>query len=410
MRLLILSQYFWPENFRINELAVELARRGHDVCVLTGLPNYPDGKVFAGFRKSPHEWNKLGDVDIVRVPLVPRGRHSISLVANYLSFAMSAAMLGAWKLRGRPFDAVLVYQLSPATIGLPSVILRWLKRAPTVFWVQDLWPDTLAAMGVVRSQKVLRWVDLFLSWVYRHTDHVLGQSQAFLPRLRQQVPADVPVSYLPNWAPAGDGAVDAGREAGKNVFQVYYLGNIGEAQDFPTVIDAISSLAHRDDLHWNFVGDGRLADWLKQQLEQRHLTHRVSMLGRHPLEAMPRFYRAADALLVSLKAQPLFSLTVPSKVQAYLAAGVPLLGMLDGEGARIIRDAGAGIACPAGNSAKLAEAVSNLMAMPRDRRLQMGAAGRAYSEAEFDFTRIVDRLEQILEEAGRKSVQPVEVS
>lgn len=397
MRLLILSQYFWPENFRINELVVELERRGHELCVLTGLPNYPDGKIFAEFRNSPRRWSKIGNTDIVRVPLVPRGHRTISLVGNYLSFALSAATLGAWKLRGRAFDAVLVFQLSPATIGLPSVVLRRLKRAPAIFWVQDLWPDTLDAIGVVRSKRILRWADSFLSWVYKRTDHVLAQSQAFLPRLKQQVPTHIPVSYLPNWASPGDKAEFARKREKNSVFHIYHLGNIGEAQDFPTVLDAITTLAHRDDLHWNFVGDGRIAEWLQAQLEQRRLTHRVSFHGAFPPEAMPRFHRAADALFVSLKAEPLFALTVPSKVQSYLAAGVPLLGMLDGEGARIIQDSGAGITCPAGNSVKLAEAVINLIEMSQEKRLQMAAAGRAYYQQEFDFMRIVDRLEHILE-------------
>lgn len=402
MRLLVLSQYFWPENFRINELVVELERRGHDICVLTGWPNYPDGKIFAEFQNSPDQWSKIGNTDIVRVPLVPRGHRTIGLVGNYISFALSAATLGVWKLRGRAFDAVLVFQPSPATIGVPSVVLRRLKRAPAVFWVQDLWPDTLAAMGVVRSRRLLRWADCFLSWVYKHTDHVLAQSQAFLPRLKQQVPTHVPVSYLPNWAPSGDEAECTDKREKKSVFHIYYLGNIGEAQDFPTVLDAIATLAHRDDLHWNFVGDGRLADWFAAQLEQRCLTHRVSLHGAFPPEAMPRFHRAADALFVSLKAEPLFALTVPSKVQSYLAAGVPLLGMLDGEGARIIQDSGAGITSPAGNSVKLAEAVVDLIEMPQENRLQMAAAGPAYYRQEFDFVHIVDRLEHILEGLAKR--------
>lgn len=410
MRILVLSQYFWPENFRINELVVELERRGHDICVLTGLPNYPDGKVFTEFRNEPRQWSKIGNTDIVRVPLVPRGNRTISLVANYLSFALSAATLGVWKLRGRNFDAVLVFQLSPATIGLPSVVLRWVKRAPTVFWIQDLWPHTLEAMGVVRSPWILRWAYRFLSWVYKRTDHVLAQSQAFLPLLKQQMPAHIPASYLPNWAPFSE-ELESAEKAEKNpVFHIYYLGNIGEAQDFPTVLDAIKTLAYRDDLHWNFVGDGRLAAWLKKQLELRSLTHRVSLHGARPLEAMPHFHRAADALFVSLKAEPLFALTVPSKVQSYLAAGVPLLGMLDGEGARIIEVSGSGLTCPAGNSAKLVEAVVNLMEMSPEMRLQMGAAGRNYNRQEFNFMHIVDRLEGVLKGVAKDGCNLKQVS
>ncbi|MDH0288654.1 glycosyltransferase family 4 protein [Pseudomonas sp. GD04087] len=399
MRWLLLTQYFWPENFRINELAAELERRGHQVTVLTGVPNYPEGVLYPQYRVSPASWRRMGNVEVIRVPLVPRGQGAFRLMLNYLSFAMAASTLGAWKLRGREFEAILVFQPSPATIGLPSVILRRLKRAPTLFWVQDLWPDTLQAIGIVQSARVLRWMDRLLGWVYARTDLLLAQSQAFVPRLRQQAPEHVPISYLPNWASPSPEALQASPRAPvaeRAVFKIYYLGNLGEAQDFPTVLDAMAQLAHRDDLHWCLVGDGRLAGWIAEQLEARALTNRVSLLGAFPPDQMERFYEDADALLVSLKSNPLFALTVPSKVQSYLAAGVPLLAMLDGEGARIVRDAGAGLTCAAGDSAGLVSAVQALMTLPAEQRQLMGQSGREYNRREFDFQQLVDRLEGMI--------------
>ena len=400
MRLLLLTQYFWPENFRINELAVEMGRRGHQVTVLTGVPNYPEGIVYPQYRAAPAIWQRLEDVEVVRVPLAVRGQGSFRLVLNYLSFALAASTLGVWKLRGREFDAILVFQPSPATIGLPSVILRRLKRAHTLFWVQDLWPDTLQAVGIVRSPSVLRLMDWLLGWVYSRTDRLLAQSQAFMPRLRQQAPSHVPISYLPNWAsPAPESLLSASRvpSVTRAVFNIYYLGNLGEAQDFPSVLDAVAHLAHRDDLHWYLVGDGRLAGWIEEQLNARGLQHRVSLLGAFPPEQMERFYADADALLVSLKSDPLFAMTVPSKVQSYLAAGIPLLAMLDGEGARIVRDAGAGLTCAAGDSAGLVRSVEALMNLPAEQRQRMGQAGCEYNRREFDFHQLVDRLEGMIE-------------
>ena len=400
MRLLLLTQYFWPENFRINELAVELERRGHQVTVLTGVPNYPEGEVYPQYRASPATWQRLGNVEVVRVPLITRGHGAVRLVLNYLSFALSASTLGAWRLRWRPFDAILVFQPSPATIGLPSIILRRLKRAPTLIWVQDLWPDTLQAIGIVRSPSVLRLLDRLLGWVYSRTDRLLAQSQAFVPRLRQQAPEHVPISYLPNWAsPAPESRLPALRapKVMRTVFNIYYLGNLGEAQDFPSVLDAVDLLARRDDIHWYLVGDGRLAGWIAEQLQARGLRHRVSLMGAFPPEQMERFYADADALLVSLKSDPLFAMTVPSKVQSYLAAGIPLLAMLDGEGARIIRDSGAGLTCAAGDSAGLVRSVEALMSLPAEQRQRMGQAGREYNRREFDFHQLVDRLEGMIE-------------
>lgn len=400
MRILILSQYFWPENFRINDLALELVNRGHEVSVLTGLPNYPKGDVFEAYRANPAAWTQLGAVDVVRVPMLPRRRGAVSLILNYLSFALSASLLGAWKLRGRCFDHIIVFQPSPATVGLPGVVLRALKRARTLFWVQDLWPDTLVALGVVRSPLILKLVDRFVAWVYAHSDHVLTQSEAFIPRLRQKVPPRVPVSYFPNWAeralsPGGAGWPGRRSQPG-SPFKVFFLGNLGEAQDFPAVLNAIECLSGRLDIRWSFVGDGRMAAWLRAEITARGLDGQVEVLGAFPPEEMPRFHAEADALLVSLKSDPLFALTIPSKVQSYLAAGVPIIGMLNGEGARVIREAGAGLTCSSGDSRGLAEAVLRLADMSPQARASLGEAGLRYSRRQFDFHTLVARLETLM--------------
>jgi glycosyltransferase involved in cell wall biosynthesis len=395
VRLLILSQYFWPENFRINELAAELARRGHSVTVLTGTPNYPQGTVFPAFRADPDSFSRFGQAEILRVPMLARGRGHLRLALNYVSFALSACVFGAWKLRGRQYDLVFVYQVSPATIGLPAVLLSRLKRARMFFWVQDLWPDTLSALRVVRSNLVTGLVGGFMRWVYNNSDHLLAQSRAFLPSLRQRAPAPLPVSYMPNWA---DHHAACGRPMAADVekqgFDIYYLGNLGAAQGLPAVLDAIAALSDTG-LSWHFVGTGSAAAWLSNEVERRGLTARVRLHGPHPPEDMPNFYRQADALLVSLRPDPLFALTIPSKVPAYLAAGLPIIGMLDGEGARVIEEAGAGVTCPAGDSEALAAAVRRLCALPPQARQTMAESGQRYCQVEFNFSRIVDQLESL---------------
>ncbi len=400
MRLLILTQYFWPEEFRINDLVTELDRRGHKICVLTGWPSYPQRANYPEYRDNPDAFARLGNVEIVRVPLFPRGKGGLSLIANYVSFAMSAATLGALRMRGRSFDAILVNQISPATIGFPGVVLRYLKRAPIFLWIQDLWPDSLEAAGGVRSPFILSSVSFLMGAIYAHTDHILVQSRAFLDRLRPRVKPGIPITHVPNWAqPGAEGDVDEPADRpmnGHTPFSVYYFGNLGESQDFPAVLDAVASLEHRNDLHWYLVGDGRREDWIREQLALRGLDNRVTLLGRFPQRDMPGLYSRADALLVSLKNERAFELTVPSKVQTYLASGIPIVGMLNGEGARILRESGAGYVCDAGDSSGLADGVTSMMNLSPDERRRMGEAGRAYNKREFDFHRIVDRLEQLL--------------
>ena len=200
MRLLIVSQYFWPENFRINDLANEFAHRGHEVTVLTGVPNYPSGKVCKEFLDNSVAFSNLGNIKIIRVPLIPRGRGAVRLLLNYLSFAFNACVLGPWRLGGQKFDVVLTCQLSPVTVGLPGAFLAWIKHAPMAMWVLDLWPDTLKAIGVIKSPRLLTGVGKLVSFIYKRCDLIFAQSQSFIPKIKKSTGINTPVIYFPSWA------------------------------------------------------------------------------------------------------------------------------------------------------------------------------------------------------------------
>ncbi len=399
MRLLVVSQYFWPEVFRVNDIVAELAARGHEVTVLTGRPNYPDGRVFEDFARDPARFDRYQGAEVIRVPLRPRGSGTIRLVLNYMSFVVWGTLLGTWRLRGRPFDAIFVFQTSPITAALPALLLPRLKRAPLLMWVLDLWPETLSAVGVVRSPRLLQWVGALVGFIYRRCDRILAQSRAFYPNIERWSGDAARIRYFPAWAEAtfdeGLMAVEPAPElaACADTFNVMFAGNIGEAQDFPAILDAAECLKHRADIRWLVVGDGRMAASVRDEITRRGLDARVPMLGRQPLERMPAFFRGADALLVSLKADPVFAMTIPGKVQSYLAAGLPLLGMLNGEGARVIEEAQAGLVCAAGDGPALARCVEQLVAMGAEGRAALGASGRAYGRREFDRARLFDSLE-----------------
>nr|WP_297351281.1 glycosyltransferase family 4 protein [uncultured Caldimonas sp.] len=405
MKVLVVSQYFWPEVFRVNEIVEELVQRGHEVTVLTGRPNYPAGTVFEEYRRDPAAYSRYAGAEVLRVPLRPRGQGSLRLMLNYLSFIVWGSLLGPWLLRGRRFDAIFMFETSPITSALPAVLLRRLKKAPLLMWVLDLWPDTLSAVGVVRSPRVLGWVGRLVGFIYKRCDRILVQSRAFYPNVERWGGDVQRIRYFPAWAEAvfaGDlQAVEPAPEVlpYQGSFNVMFAGNIGEAQDFPAILDAAERLKHRTDIRWLIVGDGRAAGWVAEQIERRGLNDRVVMLGRHPLERMPAFFRGASALLVSLRAEPIFEMTIPGKVQSYLASGLPLLGMLDGEGARVIAESGAGLVCGAGDGAALARQVEALAAMDADARRAMGAAGKNYGAREFERERLMRALEGWLAEA-----------
>ena len=397
VKILIVSQYFWPENFRVNDLTRELVQRGNHVTVLTGIPNYPDGKILSAFSEDARAFDNFAGARVYRVPMLVRGSGSLRLMLNYLSFAIGACVIGPWRLRGQDFDVIFTYEPSPVTVGLPAVLLGRLKRAPVVFWVLDLWPETLAAVGAVRSPKILSAIGRMVGFIYNRCDLVLGQSQGFLKSIGRYCTDTKKIRYFPSWAedvfnqddliPAPELPVQDGS------FNVLFAGNVGEAQDFPAVLEAAETLKHNPSIRWFVVGDGRMSDWLRSEVVRRGLTHCFLLLGRFEVERMPSFFAHADALLVPLKRDPVFTLTIPGKVQSYLMAGIPLLGMLDGEGARVIREANAGLVCPSGEGRELAKRVLELAAMSKGRRQLLGRNGRVYAEKEFGRELLITKLE-----------------
>jgi colanic acid biosynthesis glycosyl transferase WcaI len=403
VKILIVSQYFWPENFRINDLTQELIQRGHSVTVLTGIPNYPVGTVFEEYRKTPEAFEYYSGARVFRVPMLARGNGAVRLFLNYLSFVIGACLYGPWRLRGQQMDVIFVFEPSPVTVGLPAILLGRIKRAPVVFWALDLWPETLAAIGVVRSPMVLGWVGHLVRSIYERCTLVLGQSRGFLPKIAKYCSDAKKIRYFPSWAEEifNDADLVPAPEVPlqKGVFNVLFAGNIGEAQDLPAVLNAAESLKHNSAIRWLIVGDGRRSDWLHEEVARRGLQSKVLLLGRFPVERMPSFYAHADALLVSLKKDPVFSLTIPGKVQSYLMAGVAILGMLDGEGAQVITDSNAGLVCAAGNSGGLASAVLAMFAMSADQRKQLGKNGRVFAQKEFGRGLLMDQLEVLLHEA-----------
>jgi colanic acid biosynthesis glycosyl transferase WcaI len=403
VRILIVSQYFWPENFRINDLAEELAGRGHEVTVLTGEPNYPEGRILPDYRANPGAFAWFGSVPVVRVPIIPRGNSSIKLVLNYLSFAVTASLLGVWKLRKQSFDAIFVFQTSPITAALPAVLLRRLKRAPMLMWILDLWPDTLAAIGVIKSPRLLALVGRIVRFIYRRCDRILVQSRAFVPKVAALAGGGERIRYFPGWAETVFSAEDDAEPAPElapyvHDFKVVFAGNIGEAQDFPAILDAAHALRDTPGLRWIIVGDGRAAAAVRDEIVRRKLENQVVLLGRFPLQRMPAFFAGADALLVTLRNEPIWSMTIPGKVQSYLAAGKPLLAMLNGEGGRVIKEAGAGLVAPAGDGLALAAQVARLMSADAAARGAMGQVGARYGQANFDRNHLVGDLETWIDE------------
>lgn len=403
MRILILSQYFWPESFIINDIVRKLDEQGHEVTVATGKPNYPDGKVFEGYRAGGLQHERyLKRVDVLRVPLWPRGSGGAkNLVLNYLSFVVCGLLFLPWLLRKREFDSILVFAPSPILQAIPAILLKYLKKAKLVLWVQDLWPESLVATGFVKNPYILKAVGWLVRSIYRCCDTLLVQSRAFSDPISHYADRKK-IVYYPNSIdvrpPANVWSFPVSEELSgilETYFCVVFAGNVGTAQALETLVHAALQLKEDGDVRLVVVGSGSRLEWLRAQKELLDLDNLV-LAGRYPPQAMPQIFERSAALLVSLNADPIFAQTVPSKIQAYLAAGRPIIASLNGEGARIIQEAGAGLSAPAEQVLPLVAAIREMCEYSGAERDAMGRSGRAYFERYFDMDAQVRSLVALL--------------
>jgi glycosyltransferase involved in cell wall biosynthesis len=405
MRVLVTTQYYWPETFRITEVVQALRDEGCDVLVLTGQPNYPEGVIFKGY-----SWWSMGAEEhdgatVLRVPLVPRGQGSaLRLVLNYFSFVFSAIVLGPWLLRGRSIDAILVFAPSPILQDIPAIWLARLKNASLVTWVQDLWPESLSATGFVSSRRLLGAVSRMVRWIYRNNDLLLVQSQAFIEPVKK-LAGNTPVRYHPNPGDFAFSNMVTGQDCPFPFdpgFNVVFAGNLGTVQALETILAAAEILRDEQDITLILVGSGSRSEWMKSEIARKNLAN-VQLPGRFPLSSMPSIMSRASALLVSLVNSPIMSQTVPSKVQAYLAAGRPIIASLDGEGGRVILEAGAGVVSPAEDAGRLADAIRNLRSRPSAELERMGQNARAYYESNFEPRLLARKLKENLLSTRRRA-------
>ena len=398
MRALIVSQYYWPEGFPINDIVKTMAQTGVEVEVLTGKPNYPQGRIYEHYRAWGCQREYHDGILVHRIPLLARGRGAVRLAMNYLSFVATGLLLAPWLLRKRQFDIVFVYAPSPILQALPALFLAWLKGCPSVLWVQDLWPESLSATGHVRNKTVLALVERVVRYIYRHMDLLLVQSEAFIAPVRQ-LAGGTPVVYHANSAAqavlATGPAVTPSISGLGEGFSVMFAGNIGTAQAVDVIIVAAALLRDEAAIQFVVLGDGSRRAWMIEQVAALGLRN-VHLPGRFPMEMMPHVMQKASVLLVTLADQEIFRLTVPSKIQAYLAAGRPILACLNGEGAKLVARAGAGLTVPAGDGPALAEAVLRLYRMSGQERDAMGANGGRYYAAHFSHDKLVARLNDLL--------------
>lgn len=399
MRVLLVTQYFHPENFKSNDVAFELARRGYDVTVLTGLPNYPQGRIYEGYGIFRKRKEIIDGVKVYRTLVIPRGDGGgVRLALNYLSWAFIASLWAFFMAIFHRYDAVIVHETSPVTQGFPALVVKWMQRIPMFFWVLDLWPESLQAAGNINNRFVIDFFTGVTRLIYRNSDKILMSSNGFRKSILEKGDFADKLVYFPNWAEdIFSGTAEAEVPLMPEGFKVMFAGNVGEAQDFESVMKA-AELLKGTGVRLVIVGDGRRKEYVDSYIAEKGLSDVVYMMGRHPLEAMPAFFSKADVLFLSLKNDYIFTLTTPAKLQAYMASGKPVLAMIDGDARQLIEDSGCGLACNAGDAEAFALSVMKMKEMPEDELRAYGLRGRSYFDAHFRKDGCIDNLCSLLEE------------
>lgn len=358
MRVLVVCQYYHPEPFAVTDFCEELARRGHEVTVLTGLPNYPEGVVPDEYRGGRSRREERNGVSIIRSFEVGRGRGALRRAANYLSFCLSAS-LEAWRV-APGFELVVVYQLSPVTMVLPAVVYRWRRRVPVLLYCLDLWPASLIAGGVSERSMVFRAFTHVSRYLYGKADRIAVTSESFRDYLSDYLDLDPQViSHLPQYADDAPSTVSSTQAAfgGKTSVRdvnLVFTGNVGRLQSLDTIIRAADLLKGDPRFKFHVVGDGSDLPECKMLAENLGLQS-VTFHGRRPRGEMAAFYAGADALLLTMRDEPALAYTLPRKVQSYMAAGRPIIAAIGGEARRVIEDADCGLCGPPEDHARLAE-------------------------------------------------------
>lgn len=399
MKILIVTQYFYPETFKSTDLAFELQKRGHEITVLTGIPNYPEGEIFEGYGYRKNRQQVVNGVKIERALLLPRGKGGgIRLFLNYYSFAFFASLRARKLARKGKYDAVIVHEPSPITQFYPALQVKKIQKTPIYFWVMDLWPESLEIAGGVKNKTVLNYYQKLVQKFYSESKKILITSKGFRQSILEKGDFASKIEYFPNWAEESisEGITDYPIPELPAGFKVMFAGNVGEAQDLDSIMNAALLLKNKKEIKFIIVGDGRKMPFVKEFIETHQLQDTVITVGRFPVEAMSTFFSKADLLLVSLKDDPIFNLTVPAKVQAYMSAGKPIIAMLNGEGAETIAEADCGFTVSASNHKALAKEIESASLLDTEILNEKGLNGKRYFQNRFTLKSCIDNLESIL--------------
>lgn len=398
--ILIVSQYFYPEQFRINDISQELIKRGYKVTVLTGIPNYPYGRFYKGygfFQRRKEYWN---GINIIRIPLIPRGEKSISLILNYISFVISGFI---WSIfTNIKFDKVFIFEVSPMTQALPAIWYSRRRKIPAIIYVQDLWPENVEIVAGIHNRYLITGINKMVDYIYKYCSKILVSSPSFKKNIETRGIKEGNVIYWPQYAEKfyhpeiKEELFDLKED---NIFKIVYTGNIGYAQGLD-ILPKVAVILKQMFINIKFIiiGNGRYIEEFEKEIKKYKVETYFKLLGsKKPIE-IPKYLSLCDAAFLSFAKNDLFEMTIPAKLQSYMASGIPILAAAGGETKRIIEEAGCGIVCNMGDVDGLCKNILYLMNIGEDVMKKMRNNALLYSEERFNVDNLMSQLCEILEE------------
>jgi len=395
-RVLIVSECFFPENFMVNDLAETWVQQGKFVEVLTRVPSYPFGKVFAGYTNKIYQKERKGEITIHRVQTIEGYRESVKVkVLNYIWNAILASVV-AIRI-GKRFDQIFIYQTGPLTFSAAGIIIKKIHHIPVTIWTQDIWPDSVYAFGF-KEKGIKKWMlDRFVSWVYTNCDHILVSCKGFETKIKKFTTGGL-INYVPNWALLEESCSQDMYVGFRRGINFTFTGNVGKMQNLENVILGFEKFTEsRPEIscYLNIIGDGSHLEKLKILCQENNYQN-VIFYGRKPLNLMIAFFNESDVLVLSLIDSPIFSITVPAKFQTYLTARKPIFGIIKGDAKQLIDDNGIGFTASPSDVNSIAEGFKKFIDLTNEDKKQMAGKSNHLLESEFDRNTIINKITKVV--------------
>lgn len=394
--ILVISQYFYPEQFRINDICKEWVKRGYKVTVVTGIPNYPQGKYYNDYGLFKRRKEQHMGIDIIRIPLVPRGKNKVMLALNYLSFVLSGFF---WKAFTRiNADYVFIFEVSPMTQALPGVWYAKKKNIPCYLYVQDLWPENVEIITGISNKMIIGNIGKMVDYIYRHCTKIFTTSNSFVDAINKRDVSKEKIVFWPQYAEdfyVPKKKMTMAEIPDDDKINIVFAGNIGKAQglDILPKVAKIMLEENWTNIRFNIIGDGRFKEELIEIVKNCKVDQMFNFIEKQPAERIPDFIAVCDATFLSLVDSPLFSMTIPAKLQSYMACGKPIIAAVNGESRRIIEEAKAGYCCEAGNEKALSRILHIFIKQTEEQRMEIGKNARKYYEINFNKKILLDRMD-----------------